>query len=364
LLSYSETFIPSQAEKFQTFTPYYAGFKYRKGIVLPPDRTLGPSRSPFVGRVRNLAALFGVLDPFFLRAARRIKPELVHAHFEESGLNALPLAENLKIPLVVTCHGYDVTVESYRWQGRPVLGSYFLGRRQALFRKASLCLGVSRFICDKMLRRGYPPAKVRLHYIGIDTARFSPNAAVTPKAQILFVGRLVEKKGTQDLLKAMIQVAPQFPEVELLIVGEGPLREQLETLVRENKLNVRFLGMQPPAMILQLMRESLLLCVPSVCSRTGDSEGLPITLLEALSTGLPVVATRHGGIPEAVEHGVNGLLCDEHDVDALAGHILMLLSDSTPRARMGQASRARIVTEFNLETQSHLLEQYYLECLG
>ena len=363
LLAYSETFIPAQAEKFRRFTPYYAGFKALKGVVLPPERTLAPHPRRSVGRLRNLASEFGRYDSAFLSEVARVRPAVIHAHFEECGVRALPLARHFRAPLFVTCHGYDVTVEATRWQNLPLLGAHFLRRRAAMFREASRCLGVSRFICDAMLRRGYPADKMRLHYIGIDTARFSPDPAIAQKPQILFVGRLVEKKGCGDLVHAMAAVNARFPEVELVIAGSGPLRAELESIVREQRLNVRFAGVVSQDEVLRLLRESMMASMPSVRSGTGDSEGLGMVNLEAQAVGIPVVATRHGGIPEAVEDGVTGLLADERDPDGLARHILTLLDDTALRQKMGQAARVRVLRDFNLETQSQLLEDHYLEFL-
>jgi glycosyltransferase involved in cell wall biosynthesis len=106
-----------------------------------------------------------------------------------------------------------------------------------------------------------------------------------------------------------------------------------------------------------------MLCMPSVRAHNGESEGLGLVNLEAQATALPVVATRHGGIPEAVEHGVTGLLCAERDPNALAENMLYLLSDGDLRTKMGIAGRARVIKKFNLKNQSELLEQYYLEFL-
>lgn len=363
LLPYSETFILSQSEKFQIFTPFYAGFRHLDGIKLPPARTLLRNNSKLVWKFRNRAADFGLIDPWFEQDVRRIQPELIHAHFEESGLKALPLAQRLKVPLFLTCRGYDVTLQGHRWQNWPVLGKYHRRRRSALFKKASLCFGVSRFICDQMIRRGYPPEKVRLHYNGVDTQLFRPDPTVSKRPKILFVGRLVEKKGCADLLHAMARVATKYPDVEVVIIGDGLLRESLEVLAREKKVNSRFCGVQSPQSVLQAMQESLLLCAPSVRSQSGDSEGLPNVVYEAQAVGLPVVGTRHAGIPEAVEHGVTGLLSGERDPDALAENILALLSNTNLRTCMGQAARARMLQHFDLKHQASLLEQIYLEAL-
>jgi len=363
LLPYSETFIPSQAEKFQIFTPYYAGLKAKKGVELPPARTIQPTARKIIGKLRNQAAIFGLIDPWFEKSVRQIHPELIHAHFEEGGLKALPLAHRLKIPLFLTCHGYDVTVSRYRWQNRPVLGKYYQNRRRALFRGASLYLGISRFICDQMRQCGYPPEKIRLHYIGIDTDKFRPDPTVPKKPMILFVGRLVEKKGCADLLQAMKQVTAQYPDMILKVVGDGPLKDNLEAFAQAEKIHVQFCGIQPPEVIHTLLQASLMLCMPSIRAESGDSEGLGIVNLEAQAVGIPVVGTLHGGIPEAVEHGVTGLLSPERAPNALVENILTLLSDSTLRAKMGLAARARMVQHFDQKQQSGLLEKYYLEFL-
>jgi glycosyltransferase involved in cell wall biosynthesis len=363
LLAYSETFIPAQAEKFRIFTPFYTGLRRVDGLKLPEERTLRPSSSRPILKLRDWAAILGQIDPWFENAVRQIHPEFVHAHFEEGGIRALAVAQRLRIPLFVTCHGYDVTTEGSQWQGRPILGRYFQGRRRKLFEKASLFLGVSRFICDQMLRRGYPPKKVRLHYIGVDTEQFQPDPNIPKQPMILFVGRLVEKKGCRELLQAMQQVTAKHPEVKLNIIGEGPLREELEAYSRQEKINVCFCGAQPPQVVQEFLKAALMLCMPSVRAHNGDSEGLGLVNLEAQATALPVVATWHGGIPDAVEHGVTGLLCAEHDPNALAENILNLLSDDGLRTKMGLAARARVIEKFNLKNQSELLEQYYLEFL-
>ena len=363
LISYSETFIPAQAEKFTTFTPYYVGFGRARGGSLPDERTFWPNPSKITTRWREWGSLFGVVDPWLAAFGQKINPSLIHAHFEFGGLRSLPLAERLKVPLVSTCHGMDVTEDHYQWQGRPWLGRHYLKRRARFLQKAALCLGVSRFICDQMLQRGYPPQKVRQHYIGVDIVKFQPDPTVVKEPMILYVGRLVEKKGSPDLLRAMKQVNARHPDVKLTLIGDGPLRESLTAYAREEKLNVEFLGPQPPDVVQQRLQAALMFCMPSVRAADGNSEGLGIVNLEAQATGIPVIGTRHGGIPEAVEDGVTGLLAPERDPEALAGHIVTLLSDCALRESMGRAGRERVSRLFDLAQQSRLLEQMYLELL-
>jgi colanic acid/amylovoran biosynthesis glycosyltransferase len=363
LISYSETFILAQAEKFATFTPYYCGFGRASGGSLPEERTFWPNRSKFTTRLREWGSLFGVLDPWLASFGRKINPALIHAHFEFGGMRSLALAEALDVPLVGTCHGMDVTENHYQWQGRPLLGAQYLRRRDRFLQKASLCLGVSRFICDQMLQRGYPPKKIRRHYIGVDLEKFQPDPSMPKEPMILYVGRLVEKKGGPDLLRAMKKVNAKYPDVKLNLIGDGPLRESLAAFAREERLNVHFLGPQPPDVVQKHLQAALLFCMPSVRAADGNSEGLGIVNLEAQATGIPVVGTLHGGIPEAVENGVTGLLAPERDPDVLADHIVTLLTDTALRETMGRAGRERVTRLFDLTKQSQILEQMYLELL-
>ncbi len=357
LLSYSETFIPAQAEQFRSFTPFYVGLRRIKGVALPEDRTLIAPPPSSLAKLPGLQSLFGRIDPSFRNDIEKLQPKLIHAHFEEGGIQALDLSRAFKLPLVVTCHGYDVTVE------RTSLKKLFQGRRKTLFKQAAGFIAISEFIRDQMVRTSYPPEKIRLHYIGVDTEKFQPDPSVPKEPVLLFVARLTEKKGCADLLQAMKIVKPKFPDVKLKIVGDGPLKDELKAYCQQENLNVEFCGVQTSDVIQKLMLSALMLCLPSVRATNGDSEGLGIVNLEAQAVGIPVVGTLHGGIPEAVENGVTGLLTAERDPAALADSILSLLGDTHLREQMGLAARARMVHHFDLKHQSSLLEKIYLEFL-
>ena len=359
LLAYSETFIPAQAEKLSRFTPYYAGFITVPGLTLPRERVVPIDLPGRKGKWRDTAALFGWIAPGVVQQVRAVRPALIHAHFEEGGIKAAVLADRLKIPLVTTCHGYDVTEERHRWQGYPGLSQLFLQRRRHFLKRGDLFIGVSRFICDQMLRRGYPAKKVRHHYIGLDTDAFIPDPAVTRKPTVLFVGRLVEKKGCADLIHAMARVTARFPEMSLEIIGDGPLRGELESLAQELRVPMRFRGAQSQEVVRRAMAEAAIFCGPSVRSLSGDSEGLGMVFLEAMALGTPVVATRHGGIPEVVSDGETGLLVPERSPEELAEALGALAGNPSLREKMGAAGRARVMKHFDLTTQTRELEELY-----
>jgi glycosyltransferase involved in cell wall biosynthesis len=214
-----------------------------------------------------------------------------------------------------------------------------------------------------MLERGYPAADTETHYIGVDTDLFAPGEEEKDDGLVLFVGRLVEKKGCAYLIKAMAAVRRQLPKAHLVIIGDGPLRAPLEALAGKEDCRCEFLGVQPPPRVHELMGRASLVAVPSVTAQNGDTEGLPLVVCEAQAMGLPVVGFHHAGIPEAVLHGVTGLLCPERREDELASHLACLLADRTLREKFGLEARYRMRTHFNLQTQTAALELFYRSAL-
>jgi len=175
----------------------------------------------------------------------------------------------------------------------------------------------------------------------------------------LFVGRFVEKKGVAHLLDAMRTLESEGAAVDLALVGDGPLAEVLRRQATGLK-HARFLGWLPNHEVRRLMRSALALCVPSVAARTGDAEGLPNVVLEAMACAVPVIGSEAGGIAEAVEHGGTGFLVPQADPRAIAGAAGRLLSDPALRNRMGHAARAAATARFSAIAQSRMLEDALL----
>lgn len=291
--------------------------------------------------------------------AERLRPEtpvLVHAHFGTDGLLALPLAEALGVPLVTTLHGHEVSRTRARLllSGRLSWMRYALLKRR-LIERGRLFLAVSEAVRQRALAAGYPADRTITHYNGVDTGFFRPSAAPPEPGLVLHVGRLVEKKGTRDLIDAVARLRG----ATLVVVGDGPLRRSLERRARTLGAPVRFLGVLPPGDVLDWMQRAWLLAAPSVTARDGDSEGLPTILCEAAAAGLPAVATRHSGIPEAVADGETGLLSDERDIAALARNISTLLASASLREDMSSRARDRAGQRFDLQAQTARLEAHY-----
>lgn len=350
----------AQAKTLLQFDPYYAGIQHTGGLELPQDRlcTL-TGRGLYGAGAARWFKLTGY-SPRFLAKLRGIKPTVVHAHFEESGLAALPLTRELDIPLITTFHGYDATAAPPSFGPRRILHQVYAHQRKNLQHEGSLFIAVSEFIRRKLIKRGYPPERIATVPIGVDVDVFNARKEEPSKPMVLFVGRLVEKKGVAYLLEAMVEVVKKHKEARLVIIGEGPLKPELIKQARSLKLpNVTFMGACDSATVRKQMNIASILAAPSVTAASGDSEGLPIVVCEAQAVGLPVIGTRHAGIPEIVRNGETGFLVPERNVHELAQGISFLLSHPERREMMGEAARANVCFNFNLTLQTAKLEDFY-----
>lgn len=351
----TETFVRNQVDAFRDVAATCAGMiRIDSVIARPEDIAL------YAGAERlaiRLALRFG--SGRITRLLRERGIELVHAHFASDALIAAPSVRKLGLPLVVTLHGHDVTLLPAR-PGRR--GRRYRRRLAALFTQADLLLAVSEHIRDTAVRLGADPAKVRVHHVGVPVKAEEPPLAA-PTHDVLFVGRLVAKKGGEDLLRA-VSTLPSGQAVRVAIAGAGPLDEELRALAARLGVTADFLGEVDPPRIRELMRVSRVVAVPSKTAQSGDTEGLPTVAVEAGAAGLPVVGTRHAGIPEIVLDGRTGLLVDEGDVEALAAGIDLLLADEALRARLGAAARERVLEHFDLARQTASLEEQFRAVLA
>ena len=360
LLGGSETFILSQAESLTAFRPVYVGIKRVSGLEIPRDRSLLMASGCCI---RLKTAKLKLLGPWASHVAqlRGLRPALMHAHFGMDAVHAMPLARALNVPMVVTFHGFDATVHDHILQRESVPLNLYVRRRPELARTAARVLCVSEFIRGRVLSMGFPPDRTMVHYTGIDLRKFSNEGQMPRKPVVLFAGRLVEKKGCEFLIRAMHKVQARMESVELVVIGDGPLRNKLEQQARENLRSVRFLGRCSPLMVRAWLRAACVFSTPSVIAESGDAEGFGMVFAEAQAMGVPVASFATGGIPEAVEHGVTGLLAPERDCDALANNIVALLTNHSMWQRFSAAGQERVKRLFDLDKQAAKLEKVYQE---
>jgi glycosyltransferase involved in cell wall biosynthesis len=362
----SEVFITEQARLLTRYQPFMLG----REVHGQPPLASPPFEAPAAAGklVRGWRAVMGARN-FYEQVLRQRRPEVVHAHFGVDAVAVKAAAANCDLPLVTTFHGFDATTHTSQLllSRSPSLVRYALGRA-SLAQQGQLFICVSEFIRQRVLALGFPEAKVVRHYIGTDTAKFAPLAALPRDGApvILHVARLVEKKGTADLLNAFAQVLRTSPETTLVIIGDGPLRATLTAQVQALGIaaSVRFLGVQPHAEVTAWLGRATVFCLPSVTAADGDTEGLPISIIEAAAAGLPIVATFHSGIPEAVQHEKGGLLVPERAVPALAAALSTLLREDALRRQYARAAQQFVQQHFDLARQAQGLEALYDRARG
>jgi colanic acid/amylovoran biosynthesis glycosyltransferase len=276
--------------------------------------------------------------------------DIVYCHFGENGnVGAFMKEMGERGKLVAVFHGSDLTARV------KAEGTKYYDR---LFKNADLLLPVSEAFRDRLIQMGAHPQKTAVHRIGIDVLRFQFSPRSYEQGQplkILTIARFVEKKGLEFSIRAVANLMAKHPERSIIyhIIGHGPLAGGLRNLIRELRVenSILLLGGMEQSSVLDWMMKSHIYVLASVTASNGDQEGIPVSLMEAMATGMPVVSTYHSGIPELITHEVNGFLAPERDVDSLT-HVfeqLMLHPEKWPE--IGRAARRTVEANHSLENQ-------------
>ena len=301
----------------------------------------------------ELSALLGVLN--------RIDAQLLHIYFGQIAVHLLPLIRAWKKPSIVSFHGADVTVDmnkpAYRQATRQMLEAVKL----VLVRSQSLRRAVADLGCD--------PDKIEIQRTGIPLEEFSFRERSFPKNdewRFVQAGRLIEKKGLPVTLRAFAAFLGKYPKATLTIAGEGPMLGELQTLAHELRIagSVSFTGFISQEQLRDIYHRSHIFLHPSQTGRDGNQEGIPNSMLEAMASGLPVFATQHGGIPEAIESGVSGVLVSERDHEELARALLNAAQDPVFLSRIARSGAEVVRKNFGLDAQAQRLENIYLRTIG
>ena len=353
-LPYSETFVYDQvAQQKRTKIRVYALSE------------LAASRSSFpyanvhtLSKLDRVRHLLGVGASTHLQDLRSHNIRLIHAHFGTNGARSLHVAKALNLPLAVSYHGYDIggLEKSNRFHPR-----YWRYQQLAkpMFDYASLFLCASQELAEILVQQhGVAPDKVVVHRLGIDLQRFQPCIRAEGPVRALMIGRLVEKKGMEYGLQAFANAKRDAPQIHLDIVGSGPRLQSLQQLANALGLSqsVTFHGSLKPDDVLGRLKQAHLLLAPSVVAADGDRESGVLVVKEAGATGLPVIGSRHGGIPEIIDDGETGFLVEERDVKTLTERLISLVSQPKLRAQLGQQAVAKMAAHYDTVVQNARLE--------
>ncbi|QDT14181.1 glycosyltransferase [Alienimonas californiensis] len=367
----SETFLVAHAKDL----PRYPGVALTTVLEWHPQRDL-PTKSPRTesgpvlsgGPLRRIARKLhrvtrGLpweyeLTRGYRAAIRQSRPDVVLGEYGTVGVGLVDACGEEGIPLVVHFHGHDAT--------RHTVLERFGGGYVDMFKAASAVVAVSRHMRDRLEELGGLPGKLFVNPCGVDVGSFAGAAPASAPPVLLAVGRLVPKKAPHLTVCAFAEVARERPDARLRVIGEGPLEKVcLDLAVGLGVADqVSFLGSRQHAEVAAEMRAARAFVQHSVEAADGDCEGTPVSVVEAGSAGLPVVATRHAGIPDVVIDGETGLLCDERDVAGMAANMAEVLDDPARASLLGAAAATRVRSYFDRDSSLGRLAEVLLFAAG
>lgn len=343
-LPITETFIYEELTKLNHFKPYVFA-----------SRRLNQRNFPFprVTVARSSRSL--------VKHLRQKKIRLIHARFGLAGIDMLGVKKKLGLPMITSFHGHDSPDNKKNRMKYK--------RLKQLFREGEMFTVTNQKMKQVLLKHGCPKRKIHIQHSGIDVEKFPFRLRILPKDKpinLLFVGRLVEKKGAKYLIKAFRKVHHEFPQTKLTMIGDGELRKATVQQIKKLGLKdcVKMLGDLSHHDVIKEMDKAHLFCLPSVKGKKGDQEGIPNVLKEAMVCGIPVISTKHAGIPELVSSGINGYLVPEKDSDALAKQIIFLIKNHHLWPEIGQKAREKILKDFNSVKQVQVLEELYQKVMN
>jgi colanic acid/amylovoran biosynthesis glycosyltransferase len=359
----SETFIYNQSIKLSRYYAFLLGAKspIDGGMNLPESRVKLISEGKVKGFFRELFfKVFGVIPKDIKSWIREINPQLIHAHFGDDGTTVLPIAQKFKIPLIVSFLGTDATLKDKYARRAYLRRRLYMLRRKKLARCVSKVVVPSQFLKNRVIEHGFDEEKIQVIHHGVDLSKFKRTSSEIDPVNVLFVGRLIMRKGLNYLISALAKVKQEFPDVTLTVVGDGPDRELFEQQAqRELGEGFEFLGFQPHDVVRDAMSKACIFSLPSITMPTGECETFGLVFIEAQAMGVPVISFKSGGIPEVVVDGKTGFLCEEGDVSGLAEKILVLLKNQSLRNKMGAAGADWVKSMFDLNQQTAELEKLY-----
>lgn len=291
---------------------------------------------------------------------------LCHFHYGTDCGVFFPLLRRMNLPAVVSFYGYDCSSFPRLLFG---YGSRYLQNR--VFRDAAAVLAMSPDMKEDLMRAGCPEEKIIVHYYGTDCRRFFMEREYGEKKEIhlLILASLVPQKGHMFLFRSLLALQQAgVRSWKLTVIGVGELESQLREFAAGHGLTdqITFLGAIPYASpeMMEAYRRADVFVHPSVVAENGDKEGIPGTIIEAMSAGLPVISTYHAGIPYVIKDMETGLLVKEWDIDGLKDAIARLMRDPALIRRLGKNGQSFALESLDLYSQEQELERIYRQLIA
>lgn len=337
--AYSETFIQMHRNGMLGNVVFYFG-----GELPTSNDVQGKIASLFLKiRYKLLAKSFKINMPYkdyvLLKSFKKNNIDIVVAEYGTTAARVLNVCKAASIPLIPIFHGYDIHMQDVVKRN--------MSRYKQLFLYCKKVIAVSFSMQQKLIALGCDKEKITVTPCAPDDTFFDIEPQFLSKNAIS-VGRFVEKKAPSITIRAFAKVVKNHPEAKLQMVGEGPLYDSCKRLVNELEMqdNIFLVGIKKKEEIHALFSTSSVYVQHSVVAKNGDSEGTPVSVLEAQAAGLPVVVTAHEGIKDVVVHEETGFLVNEHDIDAMVDKIEILFYDFSKARSMGVKGRKRTLEKY------------------
>jgi colanic acid/amylovoran biosynthesis glycosyltransferase len=356
--TYSETFIHTHIQAFNArvlvLSQYPTLSEYRMLIATGSKKEKG-------GKVKKLyynyiakARAEKNIRAFFISNSINV----VLAEYGVTAARIMPICKKFKMPMVVHFHGYD----AYH---KDTLRKYSFLYKE-LFEYASSIIAVSKHMKQQLIQLGAPEPKIQHIVYGIDVNKFNHANPGRSGPILTAVGRMVEKKAPYLLILAFMKALEQVPEAKLKIAGDGELSDVCKKMVQAFGLeqSVNLLGAVDHNKVAELMQHSRAFVQHSVTPANGDSEGTPVAILEAGAIGLPVISTKHAGIPDVVVHGTTGFLVEEGDINEMAKYMVTLLTNPYLAQQMGNEASSYVRAHLTVEKSIDKLKQVLLSVVS
>ena len=350
---YSETFIQAHKKHLKEKTFYYYG---NKGNIRLEGTTTLVSKLAllqfrFIRKLKKYSFSY-INDQSVLTSLKENKIDAILVEYGTHAHNILSILKSAKLPIVVHFHGYDASVHT----AIKACDNY-----KKVFNFATKVVAVSKKMEQMLLHIGCPKEKLVYNVYG-PQPEFEIVKPTFAKKQLIGIGRFTDKKAPYYTIMAFKEVVDTYPNARLLLAGDGVLMNMCENLVKQYHLEdqVQFLGVITPEAYRNLLAESLAFVQHSITASNGDMEGTPLAVLEASVTGLPVIATKHAGIPDVIIDGETGLLCEEHDVSGMAKNMMQVLSNVDYAQQLGIAGKQHVLKNFSLQRHIDALQAVLL----
>ncbi|MFD2891011.1 glycosyltransferase family 4 protein [Flavobacterium chuncheonense] len=351
---FSETFIQAQKEGLQGKVYYYYG-----GDL--PNQLEGYGKVLAKGKKRlyTILRLLKITDLkpnelAFYNSLKRNKIQVVIAQYGFTANRIIEICKRANVALITHFHGYDAAVNSVIEANQ---------NYQSVFKNSRYVIAVSQLMYENLAVLGCPKEKLVYCPYGPHNDFLKVHANLNTQV-FVGIGRFVNKKAPYLTILAFQKVVQSFPSAKLVLAGTGELLEVCVNLVKQLGLDkkVSFPGILSREGFIEYLKHSIAFVQHSVTALNGDQEGTPVAILEASAAGLPIIATRHAGIPDVIINNETGILVNEHDVEGMANAMISVLTNNELAQRLGENGKKRIQESFSMKKYLENIDELVKQC--